>query len=206
MNIWVAAADNKLDVVKNFIESGKFSANSKDVNGYTPIHAAVSYGHLDLLDYLLSKGGDINIQDTEGDSPLHHAEDVQVAKYLVEKLSANPKLKNNDGQTPLEYIEEDGEFPELIQYLTSLQADSVEVPLITDSLPKDGDVIEGHEIRYTYETQPNEISLMGSLSEEQRELKLREIAESENPEELLRDLVKTAVHEHLSEPSKKRKS
>lgn len=36
MNIWVAASDGQLDVVKNFIENDGLSPNAKDENGYTP--------------------------------------------------------------------------------------------------------------------------------------------------------------------------
>ncbi|KAH3668869.1 hypothetical protein OGAPHI_002624 [Ogataea philodendri] len=120
-NIWIAASDNNVDLVKQFLASGDFSANSKDPNGYTPIHAAVSYGNLDLLRYLISQGGDINVQDSDGDTPLHHAESVEVAKVLVEELNADYKLKNNDGLTPAKYQEEEQEFPELIEYLSSLE-------------------------------------------------------------------------------------
>lgn len=189
-NIWIAAADNDIETVKSHISSGSFSANSKDPNGYTPIHAAVSYGHTELLKYLINQGGDINIQDTEGDSPLHHVEDLKMAKLLVEEYKADWKLKNNDGQIPADYIEEDDEFPEVVQYLRSLNHDNPQDTSenILDTLPKPGEV-DGHEISYSYQNQDIEIE----INDSQRE-KLREIAESENPEAKLRDFVKETVH------------
>ncbi|CCH42779.1 Ankyrin [Wickerhamomyces ciferrii] len=196
-NIWVAAADNDLETVKKYIESDKFSANSKDPNGYTPIHAAVSYGHIDLLKYLISQNGDINIQDAEGDSPLHHVEDVSIAKLLVEDFKADWKLKNNEGQIPADYIEEDDEFPEVVQYLRSLSHENIgssntnennDSGNILDSLPRP-DQVEGHEISYKYQNEDIELT----INDEQRE-KLREIAESENPEEKLAEFVKESVH------------
>ena len=92
-NIWIAAADNQRQIVEHYITSGEFTPNSKDPNGYTPIHAAASYGHINLLQYLIDNGGDINIQDNEGDTPLHHVEDVKSAKYLIENLHADYKVK-----------------------------------------------------------------------------------------------------------------
>ncbi|KAG7899837.1 hypothetical protein KL935_003378 [Ogataea polymorpha] len=120
-NIWIAASDNKIDKVREYIESGSYTANSKDPNGYTPMHAAASYGNLDLLKYLVSQGGDINIQDSDGDTPLHHVETVEAAKFLIEELKADFKIKNEDGLTPAKYQEEEDEYPELIEYLSSLE-------------------------------------------------------------------------------------
>jgi len=188
-NIWVAAADNDFDTVKNYISSGNFTPNSKDPNGYTPIHAAVSYGHVDLLKYLIEQGGDINIQDAEGDSPLHHVEDLNTAKLLVETYKADWKLKNNEGQIPADYIEEDDEFPEVVQYLRSLNHDNPQqTENLLDSLPRPDEVKE-HNISYSYQNEDIEIQIDDTKRE-----KLREIAESENPEERLRDFVKETVH------------
>ncbi|ODV87105.1 hypothetical protein CANARDRAFT_194304 [[Candida] arabinofermentans NRRL YB-2248] len=122
LNIWVAAADDRFDTVKNLIESGEYTANSKDPNGYTPIHAATSYSNLKLLKFLILEcNGDVNIQDNDGDTPLHHVEDVETAKLLVE-LGADINIKNKGGLSCLEYHEEEDEFPDLIEYFKNLKA------------------------------------------------------------------------------------
>ncbi len=36
--------------------------NAQDENGYSCLHAAASYGHLDLLRYLVQRGGNVNIR------------------------------------------------------------------------------------------------------------------------------------------------
>ncbi|ODQ48424.1 hypothetical protein PICMEDRAFT_70061 [Pichia membranifaciens NRRL Y-2026] len=120
-NIWVAAADNKISLVKCLIESGKFLPDSADPNGFTPIHAAASYGNIDLLRYLLQNGGNPNVQDSDGDTPLHHTESLDVAKVLVQEFNANYRLKNNDGLNVKEYFVEENEFPELIRFFTILE-------------------------------------------------------------------------------------
>lgn len=187
-NIWVAAADNQTDVVKAHIESGAFSANSKDPNGYTPIHAAASYGHTDLLQYLISVGGDINVQDTEGDTPLHHVEDLATARFIVEQLHADYKLKNHEDKTAAEFVEEDGENPELAQYLRSLIHGS-DPAVSQDPLASDA---SAPNVRYTMEED------MGEMTDEQRQ-KLQEIANSEDPEAALRELVTSAVRDGLAQ-------
>ncbi|KAM9905598.1 hypothetical protein OXX79_002055 [Metschnikowia pulcherrima] len=192
-NIWVAAADNQVEIVEKYLTSNEFSANAKDPNGYTPIHAAASYGHLDLLKMLVSNGGDINIQDNEGDTPLHHAEDVVTAKFIVEELKADFKITNEEGQTAADYIEEEGEYPELAQYLRSLSHDKPETTngSALEGLPIPGSV-DGHAIRYSMEED------VGDIDPESRR-KLEEIANSENPEEALRELVTSAVRKGLSQ-------
>jgi ankyrin repeat protein len=61
-------------------------------------HAAASYGHLELLEYLISKGGDINIADEDGETPIFTVESVEVARWLVEH-GANVDVQNNEGQS-----------------------------------------------------------------------------------------------------------
>ncbi|KAI5965290.1 uncharacterized protein KGF55_001510 [Candida pseudojiufengensis] len=215
-NIWIAASDNKLDQVKTLIESKQFNSNSKDPNGYTPIHAAVSYGYIDLLNYLLENGGNINIQDNEGDTPLHHVEDLKIAKYLIEKLKADYKIKNNDGLTAQEFIEEEDEFPEISNYLKSLIHDKPEesnnesknnsnesneikkANEFLESLPEPGKINNGHEIKYSLQsdTTENDENLTNEELQIRRD-KIEKILNSENPEEGLRELVTNAVHEGL---------
>lgn len=195
-NIWVAASDNQISLVEEYLNSGKFTPNSKDPNGYTPIHAAASYGHIDLLRKLIERGGDINIQDEEGDTPLHHVEDINMAKILVEEFKADWKIKNAENQTAAQYIEEDGEFPELAAYLLSLShnppTDSDHKDSLPD-LPPAGN-FEGHDIRYTLEDVLNDDD---GFDREARRKEIESIINSENPEEGLRDLVKNIVHEGM---------
>lgn len=61
-------------------------------------HAAASYAHLDLLEYLISKGGDINHPDSDGETPLFTVEAVEVAKWMIER-GAKIDVKNHEGET-----------------------------------------------------------------------------------------------------------
>lgn len=62
------------------------------------MHAAASYAHLELLDYLLSVGGDVNLADDDGDTPLFIVESVAAARWLIEH-GADPRHQNEEGLT-----------------------------------------------------------------------------------------------------------
>ncbi|KAI9363998.1 ankyrin repeat-containing domain protein [Zopfochytrium polystomum] len=119
-NIWVAASDGDIALVSQFIASG-VSINAKDPNGYTPVAAAASYNHLDLLRLLLQGGADPNVVDNEGDTPLHVTETVAVAEILI-AAGANPHARNEEGVLPIEVADEE-ERDELVAYLKNFTPD-----------------------------------------------------------------------------------
>jgi hypothetical protein len=49
--------------------------------------------------YLISKGGNINITDEDGDTPLYTVESIECARFLIEDCGADPKWKNGEGIT-----------------------------------------------------------------------------------------------------------
>ena len=202
-NIWIASADNDIALVESYLNSGNFSPNSKDANGYTPVHAAASYGHIDLLKLLISKGGDINVQDEEGDTPLHHVEDVNLARLLVEELKADWEKKNHDGQTAAEYIEEnnDGESLDLVHYLKSISNEKTQSEE-SRGLGNDNSLDEmptGFDYRLGYKTESQPENIEYNPQEAERRRKLEEILASDNAEEQLRNFLKDAVSEGLND-------
>jgi uncharacterized protein len=80
------------------------------------------------------RDGDINIKDTEGDTPLHMCELVEVAREMIEELGADVTIKNNEGLTAAEAIREDGDFDDLADYLESLTPDIISGNIDTSAL------------------------------------------------------------------------
>ncbi|KAJ3056096.1 hypothetical protein HK097_008132 [Rhizophlyctis rosea] len=125
-NIWLAASDNKIDILKHFLDHGgpggqPLDPNIKDQNGYSPLHAAASWSRVELIRLLIQEyGADPNITDTEGDTPLHVVETAECARLLVE-LGADPNKRNDDGQLPIETADEE-EQHEVVEYLKSKHA------------------------------------------------------------------------------------
>ncbi|XP_014246826.1 myotrophin [Cimex lectularius] len=58
-----------LEYVKAFVESKEIDIN-KEINGRPPLHYAADYGQRDVIEYLVSKGADINAKDKHGISAL----------------------------------------------------------------------------------------------------------------------------------------
>lgn len=78
------------------------------------MHAAASYGHLHVLTYLISKGGDVNVTDHDGDTPLYAVENIQTARFLIDN-GASLQITNNEGISPIDHLSED--FPAVAAYL-----------------------------------------------------------------------------------------
>lgn len=90
---------------------------------YTPLHAAASYGHIDVLRFLLNHSSApanaIETIDEDGDTPLFTVEDVSVARILIEEFGANAKHENQAGDTPAANAEEN-EWEEVAAYFRSV--------------------------------------------------------------------------------------
>ncbi|KAF2761988.1 hypothetical protein EJ05DRAFT_496869 [Pseudovirgaria hyperparasitica] len=81
-------------------------ATAADANGYTLLHAAASYAHIDLLRALVTTyNASPNTRDSDGDTPLFYAETVPVARCLIEELGADAHARNSEGETVLERAE-----------------------------------------------------------------------------------------------------
>ncbi|EIN04807.1 ankyrin [Punctularia strigosozonata HHB-11173 SS5] len=113
-NIWVAAGDGDLVRVRVTV-----SPNAPDANTYTPMHAAASYGHTDVLAYLISRGGDVNVTDEDGDTPIYTVENLETARFLVDH-GAHVSRTNREGVSPADHVRED--FPEIADYLERVVA------------------------------------------------------------------------------------
>lgn len=95
-------------------------ASKQDEHGYSLLHAAVSYSRIPLLRLLVNEFKvDVNLQDEDGETCLFVTEDVAAATCLVEELHLDTTIKNNDGMTAVEKIEDEGDFLEVASYLRS---------------------------------------------------------------------------------------
>ena len=86
--------------------------NSVDERGSTPLHWASYSSSETALAYLLSYCDNVNIQDSEGYTPLHLAvknvenlEMTRVVRALLIK-GAKTDIKNNEGKNPIDLIKD----------------------------------------------------------------------------------------------------
>ncbi|CDO72463.1 hypothetical protein BN946_scf184980.g4 [Trametes cinnabarina] len=159
------------------------SPNVPDPNTYTPMHAAASYGHINILEYLVSRGGDVNVTDNDGDTPLYVVENIETARWLVEH-GATVNRQNDEGMSPAQYLEED--HPEVAAYLESLSGG--------DSGSTIASPIEMHEQPSQHAQNAASENLTSSLIDSVQGIMQRAEAEGrEASDEELREVVGRAV-------------
>eukprot|EP00978_Attheya_sp_CCMP212_P019108 scaffold53145_cov50-Attheya_sp.AAC.1 len=135
---WVAASDGNLNLVQHSLMELNLPVTTSDDNGFTLLHAASSYAQQPVMEWLIQQNVNVNAKDNDGDTPLHHCDDVDAARILVETGEADVTIKNEEGNTARMAKEEelaDGNLQEedsdeeedrekiqaLVAYLTSME-------------------------------------------------------------------------------------
>ena len=102
----------------------------KDEEGQTVLHMAVSYKY-EKIDYLISKGANVNATDNLGNTPLilaAHNYDDEITEIVRSLLNHNPDLeaKDLDGMTALHWAAKRG-YADAVKLLVAKNANSVAV-------------------------------------------------------------------------------
>jgi hypothetical protein len=117
-------------------------ASVRDAHGYSLVHAASSYSQIPLLRTLIQTYNvSPNIVDEDNETPLFAAENVDVARALLE-LGADVGWKNAEGFTPAIKIEGEGDFPLVAQFLKEHTTSSSSNPPAASSSTEDN-TLEG---------------------------------------------------------------
>ncbi|KAI1382950.1 ankyrin repeat-containing protein [Hypoxylon trugodes] len=118
-NPFLLAADNSPSLLPLLRENPAL-ASEQDAHGYSLVHAAASYNHLDLLRALIREFNvDVNLRDEDDETALFVVETVEAARLLVEELGVDIKIKGSEGYTARQKIDEEGDFPQVAEYLKS---------------------------------------------------------------------------------------
>lgn len=192
-NVYILAAENHAALLP-ILRSDPSLASSQDEHGYSLLHAAASYNHVDLLRALVQEFHvDVNLLDEDGETCLFVAESVDIARCLVEELGVDRAIKNQDGLSVEDAITADGSSPEVAEYLKGA--------------PVDGDQTNGI-VRQPPPLPPNVSVNFGTMSEQETgapeevdpefrrridELASRENFHGEEGQRELRELVTDAV-------------
>jgi ankyrin repeat protein len=110
-----ASAEPHPEVLRTLIALGA-SPHMSDRRGFTPIHCVAGHGFykeaIEMAAILIEAGADVNARSTmHGFVPLHEARTVGMIDFLLEH-GADPTIKNDEGQTPEEYLRKDDEIEE----------------------------------------------------------------------------------------------
>ena len=116
-NPFLLATDNSPNLLP-LLRSNPSLASSQDDHGYTLMHAATSYNHVDLLRTLVTEFGvNVNIKDEDGETALFVAETVEAAQVLLEELKVDTNVTNSENMTAEEKIRTEGDYPTVAEYL-----------------------------------------------------------------------------------------
>lgn len=116
-NPFLLAADNPAALLPLLRETPAL-ASQQDDHGYSLLHAAASYNHLDLLRALVNEFHvPVDLRDEDSETALFVVETVAAARVLVEELGLDVSIVGDEGTTAREKIEADGDFPDVVAYL-----------------------------------------------------------------------------------------
>ncbi|POR39003.1 Ankyrin repeat-containing protein P1E11.10 [Tolypocladium paradoxum] len=125
-NPFLLAADNSPSLLPLLRENPAL-ASAQDEHGYSLIHAAASYNHLDLLRALVREFHvDVNLKDEDDETSLFVVETLEAAKALVEELAVDAQHRSSEGLTAREKIEAEGDFPAVAAYLAAVERNNAD--------------------------------------------------------------------------------
>ncbi|KAH6970782.1 ankyrin repeat-containing protein [Ilyonectria sp. MPI-CAGE-AT-0026] len=140
-NPYLLAADNNPALLPLLRENPALAA-MQDEHGYSLVHAAASYNHLDLLRALVREFHvDVDLRDEDDETALFVVETEAAAQALVEELGANINHRGAEGLTAREKIEAEGDFPVIAAYLAKIEAkkvdnlDATAAAIFTEEIP-----------------------------------------------------------------------
>ncbi|GBO07023.1 Ankyrin-1 [Araneus ventricosus] len=103
--IELAVAHGKLEIVKMLSELERVSIHDKANDGFSLLHIAAQFGHLNIMKHLIQKGADIKSENDAGSKPIHVAAregHKDIVQFLID-LDPTSKQLTADSKTVIHY-------------------------------------------------------------------------------------------------------
>ena len=106
----LAIQKGNYEIAELLLAKGVHASNQNNLSDKGYLHKAASKGHIKICQLLISLGAKIDLEDTEGNTPLLNAVKnigpnsghFDIVKMLLEK-GASPNIANNEKNVPLHY-------------------------------------------------------------------------------------------------------
>lgn len=109
LKVAIRNSSSAFDIFKKILEyTDDNEINSENHDGHTALTLASDTGSIDVIQYLLDKGADVNFTSTTGKAPLDCAirnGHLEIVKLLLQK-GAKAHSTDKDGKTPLDIVKE----------------------------------------------------------------------------------------------------
>ena len=111
IDVFAAAATGRVEDLRRALDQ-EGAVDARAYDGWTPLHLAAFFGHLDAARLLLDAGADVDAvsQNSLANTPLHAAtagRHSDVALMLIER-GANPHAVDSGGYSPLQIAAQNG--------------------------------------------------------------------------------------------------
>ena len=126
-DIYEACAAGRIDEVQRFVHENRNRVNERSHDGWTPLHLAAFFGHLNIVKALLDAGAGMLIisNNNEANLPINAAAAGRrsaVVKLLVEK-GCPPDARSSDAGYTALHLAANGGNTELVDFLLKAGAD-----------------------------------------------------------------------------------
>ncbi|XP_071098269.1 serine/threonine-protein phosphatase 6 regulatory ankyrin repeat subunit A-like [Haliotis cracherodii] len=92
------------ELVEAVLSKGVVGIETKGKYGRTPVMTAADFGHMNIFDFLVSKGCDLSVVDANGDNILHvacYCGNVDMVMHLISQKVCGIESRGKYGRTPI---------------------------------------------------------------------------------------------------------